>query len=168
MSNFPMKFAAMYRNVGNETRADLNNQHELVAVMFDGLMEALHKARGAMAQSQTVVKVQAVNQAIRILQEGLLVNLDLERGGDLAMNLASLYEYAIHQLTIANVRNDVNIIDAVIELIRPLSEAWRQIAGTSSHRSPAEASSQPSTSFFAGLSRRGLGVGEQTALYVGA
>lgn len=167
MSNFPMKFAAMYRNVGNETRADLNNQHELVAVMFDGLMEALHKARGAMSQSQTLVKVQAVNQAIRILQEGLLVNLDLERGGELARNLASLYEYAIHQLTIANVRNDVNVIDAVAELIRPLSEAWGQIAGNSIFRSPVQGSAQLSGSSFLGLSRRGLGVSGQTVFYVG-
>lgn len=163
-----MNFAAMYRNVGNETRADLNDQHQLVAVMFDGLIEALQKARGAMALSQTIAKVHAINQSIRILQEGLLVNLDLERGGDLALNLASLYEYAIHQLTIANVRNDGAIVDAVIELIRPLKDAWGQISGPVDQPKPAELSVMPSSSFLGA----GVGVGirqnERIVVYAGA
>ncbi|MFM1907057.1 MAG: flagellar protein FliS [Pseudomonadota bacterium] len=162
-----MNFAAMYRNVGNETRADLNDQHQLVAVMFDGLIEALQKARGAMALSQTIAKVHAINQSIRILEEGLLVNLDLERGGDLAQNLASLYEYAIHQLTIANVRNDADIIEAVIELIRPLGDAWKQIAGHSDFSKSAEISAIPNASFLVGGARMGLRLNEQMVVYGG-
>lgn len=165
MTNVPVKLAAMYRNVANETRADLNDQHELVAVLFDGLVQSLQRARGAMAQEETVEKVRSINQAIRILQEGLLVNLDLERGGDLAKNLASLYEYLIHQLMISNVRNDLGVLDKALELVGPLGEAWRKI-GRSSSGAHSKSAVRPLPIPDTGK-RFNAGILQQSTLYAG-
>ena len=53
--------------------------------------------------------------------------LDLEAGGDVAHNLHALYSYVISRLTLANLRNDVSILEEADRLIRPIREAWVEI-----------------------------------------
>ena len=66
-------------------------------------------------------------KAVRILQEGLLGALDREKGGELAGNLASLYEYCTAQLTLANARNDASMVDEVAGLVSTVAQGWNEI-----------------------------------------
>ena len=68
-----------------------------------------------------------ISKAIRILQEGLLGALDQEKGGELAGNLASLYEYCTTQLTLANARNDARMVDEVANLVGTVAQGWTEI-----------------------------------------
>ncbi len=73
------------------------------------------------------VKCQQIGRAVRILDEGLRAALDLEAGGDVAHNHHALYIYVISRLTLANLRNDVSILEEADRLIRPIREAWVEI-----------------------------------------
>ena len=57
----------------------------------------------------------------------LLNSLDYEKGGDVAYYLNGLYLYEIKLLSQANLRNDEAKVDEVINVVRCLLEAWREI-----------------------------------------
>ena len=63
-----------------------------------------------------------MTKAIRILDEGLNTALDREEGGELAVNLGTLYDYCIRRLTLANARNDDAMLLEVQRLIEPVAQ----------------------------------------------
>jgi flagellar secretion chaperone FliS len=118
----------LYRQVGVDTQAAVADPHGLVMMLFNGFTEAIAEARGALAAGQTPQKGQAVQRAVRILEEGLRTGLDLKAGGQLAQDLDELYAYLGMRLTVANLRNDDDALAEVLRLIQPLAEAWKAIA----------------------------------------
>ena len=55
----------------------------------------------------------------------LAESLDFDRGGDIARNLASLYEFFNRQLIDANLREDAKPARDVLSLLRELLPAWQ-------------------------------------------
>lgn len=121
------KSASAYRRVGVETSVGQANPHDLVLMLFDGLLQALGTARGAMQRGDIKNKGKQIMAAVRILEEGLKCGLNLEQGGELAANLNELYSYCVVRLTQANARNDESALAEVVRLIEPLANGWRQI-----------------------------------------
>jgi len=62
------------------------------------------------------------------LEEGLRAGLDMNAGGTLARDLHELYHYLVMRLTLANLRNDDKLLTECQQLMKPLHEAWLQIA----------------------------------------
>ena len=118
----------LYQQVGVETRLSGAGPHQLVAMLFEGFMEALAQGRGAMRAGQTELKGQALGRAVRIVEEGLRAGLDLNAGGTLARDLDELYTYLCMRLTMANLRNDEAGLDECQRLVQPLQQAWATIA----------------------------------------
>ena len=119
--------ANAYRRVGAETSVEAASPHKLVELLFDGYMEALNQARGALRGGQIEAKGKAISRAARIVDEGLKAGLNLSEGGRLAEDLRSLYEYVTMRLVLANIRNDEKILDECTRLIEPLRQAWKDI-----------------------------------------
>lgn len=119
--------ANAYARVGVETGVESASPHRLIAMLFDGYMDALATARGALRQGQVEIKGRAISRAARIVDEGLKASLNLNGGGQLAEDLRSLYEYLTMRLTQANLRNDETILDECVSLVEPLRAAWREI-----------------------------------------
>jgi flagellar secretion chaperone FliS len=123
----PQQFAAAYRQVGAETAVSGASPHKLVAMLFDGFMDALAQAQGAMRAGNYELKGRAIVRAIRIVDEGLRACLDLKGGGPLAQDLHDLYGYLEMRLTMANLRNEEAGLDECRRLMQPLREAWMSI-----------------------------------------
>lgn len=121
-------FANMYRKVGVSTIVDAADPHRLVAMLFDGLLDSLDQARGAMQSGDIERKGREISRAARIVEEGLKAGLNLEAGGDLAADLNDLYAYVTLRLTQANLRNDEQALQECRRLIEPLRDAWASIA----------------------------------------
>ncbi len=51
----------------------------------------------------------------------------MDDGGDIAQNLDALYDFMIRQISLANVQNDPEPIDGVIDILREIKSAWDQI-----------------------------------------
>lgn len=117
----------LYSQVGVETGVSGASPHQLVALLFDGFMEALAQGRGAMRSGQLEDKGMALGRAVRIVEEGLRAGLDLRAGGTLARDLDDLYTYLTMRLTLANIRNDEAMLDECQRLVQPLREAWLSI-----------------------------------------
>ena len=118
----------LYQQVRVESKVAAASPHELVAMLFEGYMEAVAQARGALRDGRTELKGQAIGRAVRIIEEGLRAGLDLRAGGSLARDLDELYGYLAMRLTLANVRNDDAALVECQSLMRPLHEAWLAIA----------------------------------------
>lgn len=124
-----MRSANTYRTVGLETSVTGASPHQLVGLLFDALQQSLASAKGAILSGDVPAKGRAISRAVRILEEGLKAGLDTKRGGELAANLSSLYDYCIFKTTEANLRNDAALLDEVIGLIQPVADGWNQIRG---------------------------------------
>ncbi|MCY1305876.1 Flagellar secretion chaperone FliS [compost metagenome] len=72
-------------------------------------------------------KGELIGKALGIVS-GLREALDMEKGGELAGNLESLYGYITQRLLEANRNNDATILDEVAGLLREVKSGWDQIA----------------------------------------
>ena len=118
---------SLYQQVGVESLLPGATPHQLVAMLFDGWMEAVAQARGAIRQGNPAAKGQAISRAVRIIDEGLRAGLDLQAGGSLALDLHDLYSYLTRRLTLANLRNDEAALDECQRLMQPVQQAWAAI-----------------------------------------
>lgn len=123
----PQQFANAYRHIGTETGVSGATPHRLVAMLFEGYMDALAQARGGMRAGNVERKNRGIQRALRIVGEGLRENLDMKSGGRLAQDLNELYGYLELRLTQANIRNDEALLDECQRLVQPLQDAWAAI-----------------------------------------
>ena len=121
--------AAAYKRVGLETSVETADPHQLVAMLFEGLIQSVGRARASMARGDLAGKGEQIIKAVRILDEGLKPALNLEQGGEIAINLSDLYAYCVMRLTQANLRNDDAALGDVLRVIEPLAQGWKQIGG---------------------------------------
>ncbi len=119
--------ASAYKSVGVETSVNGADPHGLVSLLFTALLRSLTEAQSAMKRRDIPGKGRAIGQAVRYLDDGLMVSLNDKDGGDLAKNLRALYSYCVASLTQANLHNDLGKLEEVQRLIAPLAQSWQQI-----------------------------------------
>ncbi|MBI3348064.1 MAG: flagellar export chaperone FliS [Burkholderiales bacterium] len=121
--------ATLYAKVGLETDVQAASPHRLVAMLFDGLFDAMTQAGVAIQAGNVELKGRALSRAVRILDEGLRAGLDLS-AGQLATDLRELYGYVCTRLTQANLHSDLAAIEECQRLLSPVREAWTAIGQT--------------------------------------
>ncbi|MCA1924120.1 flagellar export chaperone FliS [Buttiauxella noackiae] len=126
-----------YAQIGVESAVMSASPHQLIVLLFDGALSALVRARLFMQQGELAAKGEALSKAINIIDNGLKAGLDNEKGGEIAANLSSLYDYMIRRLMLANLRNDVEAIEEVEGLLTNIADAWKQISPLNAAREPA-------------------------------
>lgn len=119
--------ASAYQRIHLETSMHTMDQHQLVSLLYAALLHAIAGARAALARGDVLAKVNGISRALRILEEGLGSALDRVGGGELAENLAALYDYCMHRLILANARNDDALLHEVVRLIEPVAQGWDAI-----------------------------------------
>ena len=119
--------ANSYQRINVETSMHTLDQHQLVSLLYEGVLTSLATARGALARGDVATKCNAISKAVRIIEEGLSTALDIEAGGELAQNLSALYDYSLRQLILANARNDDAMLVEVMRLIEPVAQGWNAI-----------------------------------------
>ena len=126
--------ANAYARTGVQTGAMSASPHQLIVMLFDGAHVALTKARWATKNGDIATKGSALSKAIEIIERGLRAGLDADRGGEIAANLDSLYDYMTRTLIKANRTSDAGLIEHVDELLDDIGTAWKQIGGTAAAR----------------------------------
>ena len=97
--------ASSYAKVDVEVGVMSASPQALVVMLYDGAIKAIALARAEMLRKDFAAKGEQLSKAIGIIDEGLNASLDLEAGGEIALNLAALYDYMTRQLMVANLRN---------------------------------------------------------------
>lgn len=129
--------ANAYKRFSVEAGVDQASPHRLVELLFEGLTNSIGAARNALARNDIKAKCEHINKSVRILEEGLKGSLNLDKGGEVAANLQSVYDYCVLRLTQANARNDDALLQEVLTVIAPIADGWKRIGASSANGSAA-------------------------------
>lgn len=110
-----------------DVEVEAASPHKLILMLFDGAIRATSQAALHIQNGNVAEKGRLISKAIAIIDEGLRAALNPEAGGELAQNLDALYEYCLHQLLQANIKNDTALLSEVGGLLAGLRETWAQI-----------------------------------------
>lgn len=115
-----------YRQAGPIAEIAVADPHRLIQMLFEGALERIAVARGAIAQGNLALKAKKITQAMDIIGE-LRGSLNLAEGGELAANLDALYDYMQRRLLAGNARNDPQPLEEVAGLLREIKAGWDAI-----------------------------------------
>lgn len=99
----------------------------LTVLLFEHLEVVMRRAQIAIRNDQIEVRVESLGRAREILSE-LLGTLDIERGGDIALDLSMLYGFLLAELVDVGIRRDVVRLGRLIGIVNTLSSAFAQAA----------------------------------------
>jgi|SaaInlV_150m_DNA_5_1039734.scaffolds.fasta_scaffold66104_1 flagellar secretion chaperone FliS len=117
---------SQYQKVGLESKIAASNPHGLVAMLLDGALEKLARASGFIERGDVSAQGAAISGAINII-DSLRASLDIDKGGEIAQGLNSLYDYMERRLLEANIKSDSAIVAEVVSLISQIKSAWDAI-----------------------------------------
>ncbi len=115
-----------YAKVHYRANVEIASPHRLIDMLYEGAIERIVQAKGAMEFGNIELKGNKINSAVSIVG-GLRESLNTDAGGDLAMNLDNLYVYVQGLLSAAHMKNDASKLDEAMVLLADLRSAWKQI-----------------------------------------
>ncbi|MDR3358035.1 MAG: flagellar export chaperone FliS [Desulfovibrio sp.] len=118
------------------TKVSTTDQGELLIMLYDGALNYLQQARDKMLAKDYAGKGILISKVIDIVNE-LSSSLNMERGGDLAVNLNNLYILCTARLLQANLKMNVESLDSVVQILSGLRGAYAQILETPEARKVA-------------------------------
>ena len=116
-----------YAATQRETSVSSAKPVELVAMVYQRLLD--HLQTGMIQMAEGADSSEALTKAIDLITTGLESCLDKEKGGEIAQNLAFIYDWAGKEIIRARLRRDPEMIQGVINAFVPLAEAWLEHAG---------------------------------------
>ena len=116
--------AAAYRQIGVDSDALASSPHQLVLMLYDGALQAIAAARSQLQANDIEGKGKSIARAVEIVGGGLSASLDPAAGGEIAANLASLYDYIVRLLVGANIANDIRKLDEATVLLGQMRDTW--------------------------------------------
>lgn len=115
-----------YQSVNLASAVEHASPHQLIAMLFDGALSALAKAKGSMEREDISARTEQLNKANDIFF-ALRDYLDFEKGGEIAENLDSLYDYMIRSVLEANRSNDQEKVQEVMNLLLEIKAGWSEM-----------------------------------------
>ena len=123
-----MTYNANIMNNYNQLNLSIDNPAKLILMMYEGALRFASFAKKAIKEDDIEKKVKFINKTSDIFLE-LIRILDFEKGGDVAYYLNGLYSYQLELLAKANVENNTEYIDQVMNVLKELIAAWKEETG---------------------------------------
>ena len=115
-----------YQNAYKKASVNTLDQNKLIIMLYDGAIKNASFAVEHMKSGEIEKVHNCLIKAKNIVTE-LMATLNMEKGGDVAKNLQSLYSYMFSQLIEANMEKKTQPILVVIDLLKELRVAWVEI-----------------------------------------
>ena len=131
-----------YQNAYKKASVNTLDQTKLIIMLYDGAIKNASFAVEHMKSGQIEKVHDCLIKTKNIVTE-LMATLNMDRGGDIAKNLQSLYSYMFSQLIEANMNKKTEPVVIVIDLLKELRAAWTQINSkkkndANSHNTPGK------------------------------
>ena len=129
-----------------KTNVNTASQGRLVVLLYEGAIKHLKAALNLFDINEKIkpgdieqygIHLQKTQAIITELQ----VSLDMEKGGDIAKNLMSLYVYFNEELMDATINHSKAKIEFILKMIDELAESWRAIANSTANAPAAKVQS---------------------------
>lgn len=112
-----------------EQNIDTITPYEVVAMLLDGALERINQAKTAMTDGEKEDTEVLITKTMGIIG-GLRQSLELDKGGELALNLDGLYSYMLERLDDAAEDCALEPLDEVADLLGDVKSGWDGIAET--------------------------------------
>lgn len=121
-----MQAIRQYQSSSVNSAGESASPHQLVAMLLEGALDRIARARAALRSGDAVARMANVRSAISIVE---YLNLSLDHNaGSVSQRLASLYEFAVRHLTLANAAADADMLEEVAQVLRPIKQAWDELS----------------------------------------
>jgi flagellar protein FliS len=97
----------------------------IVVLLYDGAIRFCRQAQLKFAEPG--VRGHALGRVHAIVSE-LMIALDHEKGGEIAVQLERLYRYVLDALIRANVQGDARALESALGVLQTLADGWHQLA----------------------------------------
>lgn len=134
---FGQQSAKAYAQVGLETQVLSASPEHLITLLFNGARAAIMQARLHMENGNIAGRGQAISKALDIVDSGLKMSVDQEKGGDLAKNLVATYDLILNNLMLANLRNDPEKLSLAERMLIDIADAWSTSVDAQRTQAPA-------------------------------
>jgi len=112
-------------NAYNNNHTQIESPEKLIEMLYEGVLRFCGQAISAINTGDLEKKTYWINRVAAIFTE-LLNSLNYEEGGEVSHYLSGLYIQQIKNLSEANIDNNREKIDEVINVTKNLLEAWRE------------------------------------------
>lgn len=132
-----------------KTQVMTASQEQLILMLFDGALRFCSQAKAAWVDSDLETAHNSLVRSQNIVLE-LTYALDKEQGGELAENMARLYNYCYRELVQANLERDAARVDDVVSVLEDLRAAWSEAMEKAGVNAKAESPAPQQTTQGAG------------------
>lgn len=120
-----MQAIRQYQHSGVDSVAAVANPHRLIAMLLEGALDRLARARGAARNGDRTARLANVGAAICIIE---YLSLSLDRNaGVISERLGALYDFCLRHLAQANATGEARMLDEVADVLRPIKTAWDEL-----------------------------------------
>lgn len=110
-----------------QSQMSSNAPEKTVLMLYDGAVRFLRAAIREIDENNNISeKANLVEKTVKII-EYLQSCLDNEKGGEISVNLNRLYDYMSVRLTRANLNNDTEKMNEVLNLLLTIRDGWNNI-----------------------------------------
>jgi len=96
----------------------------LISMLYDRAIKFMVLAIMEMKKKNHTAKTRHLNKALDIIDE-LNAALDIDSGGKIATNLRKQYTFMSNRLSLANIKDDPQIVCDVIKQMEELNKIWK-------------------------------------------
>lgn len=116
-----------YQKIHRDSTLATADPHTIILMLFDGVLKSISIAKGAIERKELELKSTEITKAINIIRS-FQYSLDKESEPMISKNFDELYIYCIDRLMDASTSLEQVALDEVVELLKPLRDAWRDIS----------------------------------------
>lgn len=113
-------------NIYKQNQVNTASPKDLVILLYEGCIKFLRLAELGLEENRLDLVNKNLIKAQNIISE-LANTLDMEAGGEIAKELATLYDFFLNELFQANIQKDHEKIIYVREKMKELLDAWKEI-----------------------------------------
>ena len=112
-----------YRQLAIRHEIESASPHRLIQLMMEMVLAKISIAKGHMERGAISHKGRQISDAINIIS-GLQASLNHEPDARLGGNFDALYDYMSRRLVESNLKNDMDGLNEVADLMREIKSAW--------------------------------------------
>lgn len=112
-----------------KTSVETASKEQILLMLYQAAIKNCKKAIEAIEQKNIAKKGEYIGKLQDIVVE-LSNSLDFEVGGEVAKELASLYDYILYSSTQANIKLDKNHLEGCLRVLNTLYDGWTEAIKT--------------------------------------
>ena len=109
-----------------KTVIETTDRVQIVLMLYDGALNHLKRAKDKMSNGDNISKGHHFSKATSIVVE-LSNVLDMDKGGEISVNLRRLYDFTLQRLLHANMHNDIKSLEDAEKVLITIRSGWKEM-----------------------------------------